>query len=51
MIQLKEHFENIIEKGENADDQHFLLFPQCFEPYPSQIHSLDPYLKFCLQIH
>ena len=22
--------ENIVGKGENADDQHFLLFPHCF---------------------
>ena len=24
----KKVFENILEKGENADNQHFLLFPQ-----------------------
>ena len=24
--------ENIVEKGENAGNQHFLLFPQCFPP-------------------
>ena len=29
----KEGFENIVGKGENAGDQHFLLFPQCFLPY------------------
>ena len=23
--------ENIVGKGENADYQHFLLFPQCFQ--------------------
>ena len=23
-------FENIVGKGENAGNQHFLLFPQCF---------------------
>ena len=23
-------FENIVEKGENAGTQHFLIFPQCF---------------------
>ena len=23
--------ENIVEKGENAGFQHFLLFPQCFQ--------------------
>ena len=26
----KKPFENIVGKGENADNQHFLLFPQCF---------------------
>ena len=25
-------FENIVEKGENADYQRFLIFPQCFLP-------------------
>ena len=29
--------ENIVGKGENAGDQHFLLFPQCFLPFPKQI--------------
>ena len=23
--------ENIVDKGENAGYQHFLLFPQCFQ--------------------
>ena len=26
-------FENIVRKGENAGNQHFLLFPQCFLSY------------------
>ena len=26
-----ERVENIVEKGENAGYQHFLLFPQCFQ--------------------
>ena len=26
-------FENIVGKGENAGDQHFLLSPQCFQFY------------------
>ena len=30
---LKQTFENIVGKGENARNQHFLLFPQCFQPY------------------
>ena len=30
----KSPFENIVEKGEeNASNQHFLLFPQCFLPF------------------
>ena len=29
----KKTFKNIVGKGENAGDQHFLLFPQCFLPY------------------
>ena len=27
----KKTFENIVGKGENAVNQHFLLFPQCFQ--------------------
>ena len=30
-------FENILGKRENADNQHFLLFPKCFLPFPRQI--------------
>ena len=26
--------ENILGKGENAGNQHFLLYPKCFLPYP-----------------
>ena len=26
-----ERVENILGKGENAGNQHFLLFPQCFQ--------------------
>ena len=33
----KKPFENIDGKAENAGDQHFLLFPQCFQSYISQI--------------
>ena len=29
-ISLLDRLENIVEKGENAGYQHFLLFPQCF---------------------
>ena len=31
--------ENTMGKGENAVNQHFLLFPQCF-PKPSSLESL-----------
>ena len=30
MIFVFDRVENIVEKGENAGYQHFLLFPQCF---------------------
>ena len=33
MTLCKKPFENIVGKGENADSQHFLLFPQCFPPF------------------
>ena len=39
----KKHFENIVGegenagKGENAGNQHFVLFPECFLPFPKQI--------------
>ena len=29
-------FENIVGKEENAGNQHFLLFPQCFLSLPPQ---------------
>ena len=29
--------ENIVEKGENAGNQHFLLFPQCFLSFLKQV--------------
>ena len=31
MISVFDRIENIVGKGENADYQHFLLFPQCFQ--------------------
>ena len=34
---IKKAFKNIVEKGENAGNQHFLLFPQCFLPFPKEI--------------
>ena len=32
----KKAFENIVGKGENAGNQHFLLSPQCFLIFPSK---------------
>ena len=31
MIFVFDRVENIMGKGENAGNQHFLLFPQCFQ--------------------
>ena len=47
MISVFDRVENMVGKGENADYQHFLLFPQCF-PKPSFlrfIKSLDCVIK------
>ena len=33
----KKPFENIVGTEENAGNQHFLHFPQCFLPFPKQI--------------
>ena len=30
-------FENIVRKEENAGNQHFLLFPQCFLSFETQL--------------
>ena len=35
-------FENIMEKGENAGNQHFLLFPQCFLPFWKPMPYSEP---------
>ena len=42
----KMSFENIVGRGENADNQHFLLFLQCFQPFPKLISIFQSYL-FC----
>ena len=31
MISVADRVENMVGKGENAGNQHFLLFPQCFQ--------------------
>ena len=46
---LFEHLKNIVGKGEDADDQHFLLFPQCFHSekasFPDSQKCLDCIIK------
>ena len=42
----KKPFENIVGKGENAGIQHFLLFPQCFRPFPKHISTFQSHLFF-----
>ena len=46
----KKPFENIVGKGENAGNQHFLLFPQYFLPFPKQISILDSLFNCGLQM-
>ena len=41
--------ENIVEKGENAGNQHFLLFPQCFLSFQKQISVFQSHLFCSLQ--
>ena len=37
LMTLKKYFENIVGKGENVGNQHFLFLPQCLLPFPKQI--------------
>ena len=46
MPQGKKAFENLVGSGENAGNQHFLLFPQCFLPFPKQISIVYVQLIF-----
>ena len=39
-------FENIVRKEENAGNQHFLLFPQCFLLFTKQITTYESHY-FC----
>ena len=41
MTQRKKTLENIVGKGENAGNQHFLLFPQYFLSFPNQMLIFD----------
>ena len=43
-------FENIVEKGENTDNQHFLLLVQCFLPFAKQILIFQSHLFCCLSV-
>ena len=43
-------FEHIMGKGENAGNQYFLLFPQCFLPYQRLKLSFKVLLFCCLCI-
>ena len=33
VIVVFKRLENIVEKGENAGNEHILLFPQCFQKH------------------
>ena len=46
----KKPFENIVRKGENAGNQHFLLFPPRFLPIPKRICVLKLHLLCRLQM-
>ena len=46
----KKAFENILGKGENAGNQHFLLFPKCFLPFPKQMLIFESHLLCHLQM-
>ena len=43
-------WKTLEEKGENAGNQHFLIFPQCFLLYPREKLSLYPFLICRLQM-
>ena len=43
-------FENFVGKGENASNQHFLLFKQCFLSFLKQISNFESHLLCHLQM-
>ena len=46
--QKKRLFGNIVGKIEDAGNQHFILFPQCFQPIPKRIADFSLHLfVFC----
>ena len=44
----KKAFEDIVGKGENAGNQHFLLFSKCFLSYERRVSSCDLHVTFNL---
>ena len=42
-------FKKTVGKGENADYQHFLLFPRCFIPFP-ETSNFQSYLLRHLKV-
>ena len=46
----KKHFKKIVGKEENAGNQHFHLFPQCFLPYQEHKLSFELLLKCRMQM-
>ena len=50
MTLTKRAFENIEGKGENAGNQHFLLFPLCFLSHQKQTALFEPYFSCRLQM-
>ena len=46
---MKKALENTVANGENAGNQHFLLFPQCFLPYQGEKSSFYQHLLCYLE--
>ena len=46
----KKASENNLRKGENAGNQHFLLFPKCFFPLQNKLQLFDSLLFCRLQV-
>ena len=44
MIKKNNLLKTFVGKEENAGNQHFLLFPQCFLPFPNQISVFETHL-------
>ena len=49
-VQKKLNFENIVGKGENAGNQHYLLFPQCFLSFLKQASDFEEHSICFLQM-